>query len=189
MRRLFVLAAATLAAVGVLAPAPSVGAAEPFCGITWGSLAKSDPALSTASMSNIRAGRHECWDRLVFDLGPPDVVFPGQAVGYMVSYVPVVTDDGTGDPVPLAGGAFLQVTINAPAYDLNTGLPTYSPPDRFHAVNVTGYQTFRQVYFGGTFEGYTTVGLGVRARLPFRVFTLAGPGNGSRLVIDVAHRW
>jgi len=29
----------------------------------------------------------------------------------------------------------------------------------------------------------------VRARLPFRVFVLAGPGNGSRLVIDVAHRW
>jgi hypothetical protein len=29
----------------------------------------------------------------------------------------------------------------------------------------------------------------VRARLPFRVFSLAGPGAGSRLVIDVAHRW
>jgi hypothetical protein len=29
----------------------------------------------------------------------------------------------------------------------------------------------------------------VRARLPFRVFVLRGPGSGSRLVIDVAHRW
>jgi hypothetical protein len=29
----------------------------------------------------------------------------------------------------------------------------------------------------------------VRARLPFRVFTLAGQGEGSRLVIDVAHQW
>ena len=77
----------------------------------------------------------------------------------------------------------------ANAYDINTGIPTYNPPDRFHAVNVTGYQTFRQVYFGGTFEGITTAGLGVRARLPFRVFTLAGPGNGSQLVIDVIHRW
>jgi hypothetical protein len=56
-------------------------------------------------------------------------------------------------------------------------------------VNVTGYSTFRQVAWAGTFEGQTTVGLGVRARLPFRVFTLAGPGSGSRLVIDVAHRW
>jgi hypothetical protein len=33
------------------------------------------------------------------------------------------------------------------------------------------------------------VGLGVRARLPFRVFKLDGPGEGSRLVIDVAHQW
>ncbi|MDQ1596268.1 MAG: hypothetical protein QOH40_2824, partial [Arthrobacter pascens] len=40
-----------------------------------------------------------------------------------------------------------------------------------------------------SFEGYTTLGLGVRARLPFKVFTLAGPGSGSRLVIDVAHHW
>jgi len=29
----------------------------------------------------------------------------------------------------------------------------------------------------------------VRARLPFRVLTLDGPGSGSRLVVDVAHYW
>jgi len=43
--------------------------------------------------------------------------------------------------------------------------------------------------YAGSFEATTTVGLGVRARLPFRVFVLAGPATGSRLVIDVAHRW
>lgn len=43
--------------------------------------------------------------------------------------------------------------------------------------------------WAGTFEGYTSLGLGVRARLPFRVFALDGPGDGSRLVVDVAHRW
>jgi hypothetical protein len=189
MRRVFVLAAATLAAVGVLAPAPSVGAAEPYCGITWGSLDKTASGMSTATISNLRAGQDGCWDRLVFDLGPQTVNFPDQAVGFNVRYVPVVTADGTGDPVPLAGGAFLQIAVNANAYNPVTGVPTYNPPDPLHAVNVTGFQTFRQVYFGGTFEGVTTAGLGVRARLPFRVFLLAGPGNGSRLVIDVAHRW
>ena len=35
----------------------------------------------------------------------------------------------------------------------------------------------------------TTVGLGTHARLPFRVTVLQGPGSGSRLVVDVAHRW
>jgi hypothetical protein len=54
---------------------------------------------------------------------------------------------------------------------------------------VAGFSTFRQVAYGGSYEGYTTIGLGVRARLPFRVFVLSGPGTGARLVIDVAHRW
>ena len=43
--------------------------------------------------------------------------------------------------------------------------------------------------WGGSFEGVTTIGLGVRAKLPFRVFTLKGANNVSMLVIDVAHRW
>ena len=52
-----------------------------------------------------------------------------------------------------------------------------------------GRYTLRQVALAGSFEGQTTFGVGVRARLPYRVFLLDGPGNGSRLVLDVAHRW
>jgi hypothetical protein len=100
-----------------------------------------------------------------------------------------VVEDGSGNPVPLAGGAFLQVVARAWAYDFETGQPSYDPADPAHLVDVTGYQTFRQVAWAGTFEGQTTIGVGVRARLPFRVLTLTGPGSGSRLVIDVAHRW
>ncbi|HEY8820344.1 MAG TPA: hypothetical protein VIM49_00085 [Dermatophilaceae bacterium] len=54
---------------------------------------------------------------------------------------------------------------------------------------MNGFSTFRQIASGGSFEGYTTIGLGVRARLPMRAFVLAGPGTGSRVVIDVAHHW
>ena len=89
------------------------------------------------------------------------------------------------EPIALRGGAFIDVTVFAPAYDLN-GTPTV---DLGALPRTSGYRTFRQVASGGSFEGYTTIGLGVRARLPFRVFTLSGPGSGSRLVIDVAHRW
>lgn len=56
-------------------------------------------------------------------------------------------------------------------------------------VDVTGDDTLRQVAVAGSFEGRTTFGVGVRARLPMWVFVLDGPGTGSRLVIDVAHRW
>ena len=58
-----------------------------------------------------------------------------------------------------------------------------------HVAAVGGYRTLRDVVYGGCFEGRTTFGVGVRARLPFRVFTLAGPGTRSRIVLDMAHRW
>lgn len=104
--------------------------------------------------------------------------------GYNVRYVPEVTQDSSGAPVPLRGNAFLQVTVNAPSYD-EDGNATFSPA----LTNASEYQTFRQLAWAGSFEGTTNIGLGVRARLPFRVFTLDGPGSGSRMVADVAHFW
>ena len=97
--------------------------------------------------------------------------------GYTVRYVPQVMQDGSGLPVPLRGQAFIQVTVNAPAYDEN-GNSTYNPANPKELTDVTGYQTFRQVAWAGSFEGYSSLGLGVRARLPFRVFALEGPGSG-----------
>jgi len=55
--------------------------------------------------------------------------------------------------------------------------------------DVAGWDTFRQITEVGYYEALRQFGLGVRARLPFRVFTLSGPNDRSRLVIDVAHRW
>ena len=99
-----------------------------------------------------------------------------------------VLADGSGATVPLRGGAFLQIVVAATIVD-EYGHSSYTAPNPSEAVDVTGWRTFRQVAQAGAFEGQVTVGLGVRARLPFRVFTLDGPGNGSRLVVDVAHQW
>ncbi|MEZ0448821.1 AMIN-like domain-containing (lipo)protein [Cellulomonas sp. ICMP 17802] len=168
--------------VGALLVVPASSAsAAPFCGQVWGSLEKSAPGLSQAPVVNVRTGRHACYDRLVIDVA-------GGVGGYTVRYVPQVTQDGSGAVIPTRGGAALEITVNDPAYT-PAGVPTYSPANPRELRNVTGYRTFRQVVFAGSFEGYTSVGLGVRARLPFRVFTLAGPGTSSRLVVDVAHRW
>jgi hypothetical protein len=181
MRRHLIAAVAGLAlAVPAVAAVPATAA--PYCGITWGSTARSDAGTSVAPLTGVRGGRHDCYDRLVLDLAGP-------ADGYSVRYVSQVTQDGSGAVVPLRGGARLQVTVHSPAYDVETGDPTYTPTRRTELVNVSGWRTFRQVAWAGSFEGYTTVGLGVRARLPFRVLRLDGPGNGSRLVVDVAHQW
>lgn len=156
---------------------------QAYCGIFWGSLARSNgTSHTTGTVDNVRAGRHACFDRLVIDVD--DV--PG-SLTYDVRYVDTVRQDGSGKVVPLAGGAALQIIVRAAAYE--NGAPTYSPSNPAKLVNVTGWSTFRQAAWAGSFEGQTTVGLGVRARLPFRVMVLDGPGDGARLVVDVAHRW
>ena len=157
-------------------------AATPYCAIRWGSLAKSAGGMSAAPLVNVRAGRHACYDRVVLDVAGP-------VSGYSVRYVARVLDQGKGDVIPVRGGARLEVVALVPTDDLTTGAATYDPANPSELVNVTGYRTLRQVASAGSFEGYTSIGVGVRARLPFRVLVLSGPGSGSRLVIYVAHRW
>jgi hypothetical protein len=181
LNKLTVWLMAVLLAAGLGLLAPAAALAEPYCGLVWGSLAKADPAMSQAKVVNVRTGQHYCFDRLVIDLN-------GSAAGYTVRFVPQVSRSGSGLPVPLRGQAFIQLTVNAPAYD-DAGQPTYTPATTDELSNVGGYQTFRQVAWAGTFEGYTTLALGVRARLPFRVLAVPGPDAGSRLVVDVAHYW
>ena len=162
-------------------------AAAPYCGITWGSLPKSAPDLTPNPIVGARVGKHDCFDRLVIDFqGVP-------AAGYYVQYVDVVRADGSGEPLLVSGGAKLRIHVLAPGHD-QSYRPTVPWAFGAHVVSpsqfsASGFQTFRDLVWGGTFEGESTFGLGVRARLPFRVFKLDTPGAASRLVIDVAHSW
>lgn len=188
--RLFIGAglSALVLAVGVLPAVAGAATSGPYCGITWGSLAKSDPDMTGAPLTGARVGRHDCFDRLVVDLGARP------AAGFHVRYIdPPYRADGSGDALFVAGGAVLQVDVLAPAYDADgratvpwTGTAVVVRPDEFDGA---GFRTFEDLVWGGSFEGRSSFGLGVRARLPFRVFQLDGPGAGSRLVVDVAHRW
>ncbi|MGV9500926.1 MULTISPECIES: AMIN-like domain-containing (lipo)protein [Streptomyces] len=184
---------ATLAVVGAVvgvaavpagaAPAGGQRAATQVtaCPTGWGSLAKTGSGATQAPLTNIRTGRHACFDRMVVD-----VPGAGSGVGYTVGYVDRLYQDGSGRHIPVAGGAVLEVRVAAPSYDPETGAPTY--PGRVSrplpGVDLTGYRTFRDTRFAGSFEGDTQIGLGVRARLPFRVLRL-----DDRVIVDVAHSW
>ena len=172
---LVALVAAGMSTIGTPA------SAAPFCGITWGSAAKQAGSLRPAPLVDARTAQHKCYDRTVFE-------FRGKANGYRVSYVKAVPEEGTGEALPVAGGAKIWVQLYNPAYD-SRGHSTYPHRSRDHVADVTGYRTLRDLVYGGSFEGYTTFGLGVRAKLPFRAFVLAGPGGHSRIVVDVAHKW
>lgn len=170
------LTAATLGAAAVLVGTPAQAHA-PYCGIRWGSLPEDSYAGGSGRITDVRTGQHACFDRLVVDVS-------GQVEGHFVRYVDQVRRDGSGTPVPVRGGARLEVVVPA------TPVPTdawFLPNGEL--LDPTGYRTFRHLTWAGDFEAQSTFGLGVRARLPFRVFTLQGPGTGPRLVIDVAHRW
>lgn len=168
---------ATTLATGV-SPAGSLAG----CSVAWGSLPKQAAPLSTAPLVGARAGQHACYDRFVVDIR-------GTVPGFKASYVAQATEDGSGKPIPLRGGAFIQFVVHSPAYDINTGQSTYQPANRSEVVNVAGFRTLRQVAWGGSFEGYSTFGVGVRARVPFRVSTWQSSPSSGVLVVDVAHGW
>ena len=139
--------------------------------------------MSPSPLVASRSGQHSCLDRVVFE-------FTGPANGFEVHYANEVFTEGQGLPLsPItAGGGLLSVHLLEPAYG-ETGQPTFAHRTGDHVANTAGYRTLRDVVFGGSFEGYTTFAVGVRATLPFRVFVLSGPGSNSRIVLDVAHRW
>src|SRR5699024_10998785 len=123
-----------------------------------------------------------CFDRIVITVGP-DAGPPG----YRAGYVDAVRAQGSGEPVPLDGAARLQIVIDSPSYDAQTGAATYDPGDAQRLAATDGFAALRQIASGGSFEGQTTIGIGVVGRLPYSVSTLPGPGSGGRVVIDVAH--
>jgi hypothetical protein len=142
--------------------------------------------LSPAPLYLVRVGQHPCYDRVVFDVNGP------AAVGYTARYVPVVQADGSGKPVPVAGGAALEVVVRAPM--LGTDSQGHQPGSRTPAVGedlvapsrVAGWTSVRQVTYAGSFEGQTTTAIGVRTRLPFRVLATADHGY-LHIIIDIAH--
>lgn len=159
-------------AIGPLPAAGIGGDPGPGCAVDWTAARQSTALLGGSPITDARAGRHECFDRFVIDMqgGPP---------GVTVRYVDEFRREAL---PPLRGAAVLAVLL------FNDDL-TFDPPEPGEVVDVTGFRSFRQIAFDVGFERQLAFGIGVRERLPFRVFTLAGPGAGSRVVVDVAHAW
>jgi hypothetical protein len=160
---------------------PSVAAPAAPCPTGWGSQPEVAPELGPAPLRTVLTGSDSCADRVEFELDGP-------AAGYSVQYVDQVVQDGSGAPLTVPGGARLQVQLHHPAYT-DTGQSTFAGRVGEPLPSVSGYQSLQSVVFAGSFEGYSTFGVGVRARLPFRVSVVKGPGTKSRIVLTVAHSW
>lgn len=200
------------------APVARAAPPTPWCGITWGSLPKTSGPLSDAPVVGARVGRHDCYDRLVVDLaGTPAPGFDiGYTDGFTTTFgnVPLGVAGGAVLTVRVVAPAY--VPGGGPTVQWAPG-DNIVGTDQFRAARFRTFRDL--VYGGSVETGdcdpnpfivgrtadgigcgtdpprlvnflpISKFGLGVRARLPFRAFTLPGPGNGTRLVIDVAHRW
>ncbi len=154
-------------------PAQAAAVTAQRCHTNWGTAPRHDGTMVQTKVHDVRAGRHACFDRLVVDLGA------GQQPGFRVRYVRAFYASGSGKVVHVSGRAKLLLTLLAPAV---RGFPASNR----HLANVAGFPEFRQVAGLGSFEGVTSIGIGLRARKPFRVIELTGSGHRVRLIVDVA---
>lgn len=136
--------------------------------------ATADPSADAAlTVTGIRVGAHDGYDRVVFDLGGAGTP------GWDVRYVDQAASQGSGDAVDVAGDAVLQVTISGVRYPYETGQVEFSGGP----VTGPGTAAITEVVWDATFEGTSVAFVGTPERAPFRVELLADP---TRLVVDVA---
>ena len=127
-------------------------------------------------LTNVQAGKHEDYDRLVF-------TFRDAVPGYRVAYVqPPIVQDGSGLPVEVRGSAFLQVRMEpASGYDMAANRPAYTGPKELTA----GFTALLEAQQTGDFEAVLSWVIGVPAQRDFRVLELSNP---PRLVVDIGHK-
>jgi hypothetical protein len=162
-----------LSAAVVALPAEAAPATGIACATNWGAGPRHKDQMVQTKVRAVRAGVHACFDRLVIDLGA------GRAPGYRVSYVGAFHADGSGQLVRTSGHAKLLVVVRAPA------AAVFNASNR-HLVNVAGFPVFRQVAGLGSFEGITSLGVGLTAKKAFRVLEFRDASHRFVLVIDVA---
>lgn len=121
--------------------------------------------------TDFRAASHEGYDRVVLELtgeGP---------VGWWTHWSDAAVQDSRGEPIDLAGTAFLNVIVRGtatPSDENEIGL-YYSGDPSAAAGSI-------ESFFDGTFEGSTNLVIGMDQKRPYRIFTLQDP---LRVVIDV----
>jgi hypothetical protein len=131
----------------------------------------------TALLNRIAVGRHEGYDRVVFQ-------FTSDLPGYRVSYVqPPLKEDGSGNPVTIKGNAVVVVRMEpASGFDLNTGegVMVYKGPKRIDS-STAGTSVVQELVRTGDFEAVLSWAIGLSDKVDFRVSTATSP---SRLIVD-----
>jgi hypothetical protein len=146
---------------------------------TTADTSSADPqAMTTMTGKSIRVGRHDCFERFVFELqgkGPR----PGWTAGYRTP----LAGQASGERIRLKGAANLEILVGAWTVDDFEGRPAEWPPFTGPADIVTnGFVAIKEARNLYAYEGTTQLGLGLDRKRPFTVVLISNP---TRLVVDV----
>ena len=131
-------------------------------------------AGAQVTVTEIRIGRHDHFDRVVFEVGGTGTP------GWDVRYVDAASSQGSGAPIEVAGDEILQVTVTAVGYPTETGVEEWSGPD---PLSVGATEVVTEVVWDTTFEGTSVAFVGASEKVAFRVYLLESP---ARIVLEVA---
>lgn len=134
--------------------------------------ASDDAALSPVDMT---FGEHGDYDRVVLELTGPGTP------GWTAEYTDTPTEAGSGEPVDLAGTAYLTIDITGVVPPTYPGAEPYVGPEQ---IQPGSSGVVAEVVHGPLFEGHQQLFIGLTSAEPFRVFALGDP---TRIVIDVYH--
>ena len=129
----------------------------------------------SATLRAIRAGRHEGFDRIVFEFAGSEVP------GYHIEYIDKpVRSCGSGDVVPLAGDGWLQVRFEPARAHTDEGKPTLG----FRELTPR-LPNLLELKSTCDFEGQVEWVAGVGSPNRYRVLELENP---ARFVVDIKHK-
>ena len=131
-------------------------------------------AGSLVTVTDIRTGGHEGFDRVVFEVGGTGTP------GWDTRYVDEAVEQGRGETIPVRGNAILRMTITGVGLPTETGIDEY---DGWQPPPGNGTEVVTEVVWDSTFEGTSVAFVGTTTQTPFRVHLLESP---ARVVLEVA---
>ena len=116
--------------------------------------------MSSLVGTDIRTGGHECFERVVLELGGT-----GELPGFQVQYEPdPILDSPSGEPVEVAGDATLVLSVGAWMPDIDGN--GYQGPREFVPTNVVNIKELQQIE---NFEGQNAWAIGLDRQRDFTV--------------------
>jgi hypothetical protein len=147
-------------------PCPNTGPTGPHA------TAANQPAALLTAVAVTTAG---CRDTVTFTFKPSGAAAPSCTVEYRPG---PFSQDGSGQPVAVAGTAFVAVRCEpAYGYDFANGMTTYTGPKR---ITPSGTRHVRQIVETGDFEGVLNWAIGLDGQ---RAFGITGGGVPTRQLV------